>query len=150
MDQLHDYRYMPIRPAAILTTAFVAGNIIGQVPSDLATNPPDAAYFSGAVGLLNQLIIYLDLTLGSLTNATLIVEFNNDPTDANGWYQETVDGPTASTGVITEVSATRTFAATGKYRVPIKINDQFIRISIKGVGTATGSSAKINAIIGNC
>lgn len=150
MNPLNDYRYMPIRAAAILTTAYVVGNIIGQVPSDLATNPPDAAYLSGPVGLLNQLILYVDFTLGSLTTAQLIVEFNNDPTDANGWYQETVDGPTASTGVITEEVAVRTFNATGKYRIPIKINDQFIRVSIKGTGTVTGSSAKINAIIGNC
>lgn len=146
----NDYRYIPIRDAAILTTSYVVGRIIGQVPSDLASNPPDVAYLSGPVGLRNQLILYVDFTKGSLTTAELIVEFNNDPTDANGWYQETEDDIAASTGIITERNVVRQFAASGKYRIPIKINDQFIRISIKGTGTVTSSSAKINAIIGNC
>lgn len=146
----NDYRYIPIRDAAILTTSYVAGRIIGQVPADLASNPPDFAYLSGPVGLRNQLILYVDFTLGSLTTAELKVEFNNDPTDTNGWYQETLDDAAASTGIVTERSLVRTFSATGKYRIPIKINDQYIRVSIKGTGTVTSSSAKINAIIGNC
>lgn len=146
----NDYRYIPIRDALILTTSYVAGRIIGQVPSDLASNPPDVAYLSGPVGLRNQLILYVDFTIGSLTTAEIKVEFNNDPTDANGWYQETLDDPAASTGIVTERALVRTLSATGKYRIPIKINDQYIRISIKGTGTPTSSSAKINAIIGNC
>lgn len=141
---------MPIRSAAILTTAYVVGNVIGQVPSDLVSNPPDPVYVAGPVGLLNQLILYVDFTLGSLTSAQLIVEFNNDPTDVNGWYQETIDDIASSTGIVTQRNTVRTFAATGKYRIPIKTNDQYIRVSIKGTGTVTSSSAKINAIIGNC
>ena len=46
--------------------------------------------------------------------------------------------------VITQTNIIRQFAATGKYRIPIKINDQYIRVSIKGTGTVTSSSAKIN------
>lgn len=150
MDQLHDYRYIPIRAATILTNSYVPGTIIGQTPTDLATNPPDSVYVSGPVGLLNQLILYVDFTLGSLTTGEIKVEFNNDVSDANGWYQETVDGVTASTGIVTEAVAIRTLSATGKYRIPIKINDQFIRISAHGTGTVTSSSMKINAIVGNC
>lgn len=146
----NDYRYIPIRDVLVLTTSYVIGRIIGQVPSDLASNPPDAAYLSGPVGLQNQLILYVDFTKGSLTTAELIVEFNNDPTDANGWYQETEDNIAAATGIITQTNIVRQFAATGKYRIPIKINDQYIRVSIKGTGTVTGSLAKINAVIGNC
>lgn len=133
---------MPIRAAAILTTSYVAGNIIGK-------STPALDYLSGPVGLLNQLILYVDFTLGSLTSGDLIVEFNNDVSDVNGWYQETIDDIAASTGVVTEHNAVRTFAGSGKYRIPIKINDQFIRVSIKGTGTVAGSSAQINAIIGN-
>lgn len=150
MPPLNDYRYMPIRDAAILTTSYVAGTIIGKVSPLLASNPPLPQYLSGPVGLLNQLILYVDFTKGSLTTSELIVEFNNDCTDDNGWYQETEDDIAASTGIITERNIVRQFAATGKYRIPIKINDQYIRISIKGTGTVTSSSAKINAIIGNC
>lgn len=148
--QLNDYRYIPIRDAAILTNSYVAGRIIGQVPNDLASNPPDYAYLSGPVGLLNQLILYVDFTIGSLTTGEIKVEFNNDPTDDNGWYQETIDDIAASTGIVTERNSVRTFSATGKYRIPIKINDQYIRISAHGTGTVTSSSMKINAIIGNC
>lgn len=150
MHPFNDYRYMPIRDAAILTTSYVIGNIIGKVPNTLAANPPTPIYIGGPVGLLNQLILYVDFTKGSLTTAELIVEFNNDCTDDNGWYQETEDDIAASTGIITERNVVRQFGASGKYRIPIKINDQFIRVSIKGTGTVTSSSAKINAIIGNC
>lgn len=140
----NDYRYLPVRDVAILTTSYVPGNIIGK-SQDNATYE----YLSGPVGLLNQLILYVDFTKGSLTTAELIIEFNNDLTDDNGWYQETIDDIASSTGVITERNAVRTFAASGKYRIPVRINDQFIRVSIKGTGTVTSSSAKINAIVGN-
>lgn len=145
----NDYRYMPIRDSAVLTNSYVPGRVIGQVPSDLASNPPDAVYIAGPVGLRNQLILYVDFTLGSLTSAEIKVEFNNDPTDTNGWYQETIDDIAASTGIVTERTALRTLTATGKYRIPIKINDQFIRISVHGTGTVTSSLMKVNAIIGN-
>lgn len=128
---------MPIRTAAILTTAYVAGTVIG------VENPP---YMAGPVGLYNQLTLYVSFTIGSLTTAELIIEFSNDGVD---WYQETIDDIAAATGIITQRNSVRTFAATGKYRIPLPITDQFIRVSIKGTGTVTGSSATINAIIGN-
>lgn len=130
---------MPVRASAILTTSYVVGSIIGV---------KSPTYMNGPVGLYNQLILYVNLTKGSLTTTELIVEFNDDYTNANGWYQETIDDIAGSTGVITEHNATRSFTATGKYRVPIKVNDQYIRVSIKGTGDVTGSLAEINAIIG--
>jgi len=142
----NNYRYLPLRIASILTTSYVATPIIGKVPTDLATLPPDPAYLSGPVGLQNQLILYVDFIKGSLTTAELIVEFSDDGLD---WYQETLDDAAASTGIVTERPLVRTLGATGKYRIPVKINDQYIRVSIKGTGTVTDSSAKINAIIGN-
>lgn len=138
MPPFNDYRYMPVRTSGILTTSYVVGSIIGVQP-----------YMVGPVGLYNQLILYVNFTKGSLTTAELIVEFNNDLTDTNGWYQETIDDIASSTGVITEHNAVRSLAATGKFRIPIKINDQFIRVSIKGTGDVTSSLATINAIIGN-
>jgi len=136
-----DYNFMPVRSAAILTTSYVAGTVIGGKGAD-----PNFQYFVGPAGLKNQLILYVDFTLGSLTTAELIVEFSNDNSD---WYQETEDDLAASTGINTERNQVRTFVATGKYRIPITINDNFIRVSVKGTGTTTGSSMKIGAVIGN-
>lgn len=135
---------MPIRSAAILTTGYIAGPIIG----DTAPNPNEQ-YFVGPTGLYNQLILYVDFTLGSLTTAELIIEFS-DQVGANAdWYQETEDDLTDSTGINTERNMTRQFAATGKYRIPVKVNDNFMRVSVKGTGDVTGSSMKVGAIIGN-
>lgn len=137
MPQYNDYRYMPVRSAAILTTSYVAGDIIG-------VNTPE--YMAGPVGLYNQLTLYVNFTIGSLTTAELIIEFSDDLVN---WVQETIDDIAASTGIITQRNSVRTFTASGAYRIPLPINDQFIRVSIKGTGTVTASSATINAIIGN-
>ena len=142
----NNYVFYPIRSAAILTTSFVAGTLLGGGNSLQVVN--------GAIGSPsrnNHLELYVDFTLGSLTNATIKVEFSNDGTN---WYQETEDNLATSTGVITEVAVTRIFTATGKYRVPININSlwinaNWIRISAEGVGTVTGSSLAISAVLGN-
>lgn len=132
------YYFINIRPAAILTTSYVPAVVLGgdnqqdSILQNLFTN--------------NQLILYVAFTIGSLTNATLKIEFSNDGTT---WYQETEDNLAASTGVITEVPITRIFTATGNYRIPIKMNDAYVRVSAEGVGTVTASSLSINAIVGN-
>lgn len=139
MGPYNDYRYIPnIRSSLVLTNSYVPGLVIGGQTTD--------AYFVGPCGLRNQLILYVDFTLGSLTSGEIKVEFSNDGID---WYQETIDDIASSTGIITERNSVRTFSATGKYRIPIKINDNYIRVSAHGTGTATGSLMAINAIIGN-
>lgn len=141
----NNYVFYPIRTASILTTSYVAGTLLGGGHTQLT---------NGAIGSPsrnNHLELYVDFTIGSLTNATIKVEFSNDGTN---WYQETEDNLATSTGVITEVAVTRIFTATGKYRVPININSpwinaNWIRISAEGVGTVTSSSLAIGAVLGN-
>jgi hypothetical protein len=142
---VNEYRFIPIRDAAILTNSYVAGNIIGVYDGN---NAGPNAYVSTGVGLLNQLIIYVDFTKGSLTTGELIVEFSNDKVD---WYQEGFDSAgTPSGGAVNmgESIMTRQFSANFKGRIAIPIKDQFIRISAKGTGTVTSSSMKIDAIVG--
>jgi hypothetical protein len=139
MYSINDYRYIPdIRPSAVLTNSFVPGLVIGSNSTE--------AYMPGTCALKNQLILYVDFTKGSLTTAEIQIEFSNDNST---WFAETEDDIAASTGIITERNSIRTLGATGKYRIPVRINDNYIRVSAKGTGTVTGSLMTINAIIGN-
>ncbi len=130
-----------IRASAVLTNSYVAGVIIGK----------DLQPFSGLQNLWenNQLILFVDFTKGSLTSASIQVEFSQDGTN---WYLETFDSigtPASSLVTITESAITRTFLATGKYRVAIKVMDNYMRISSIGTGTVTNSLLAIDAVIGN-
>lgn len=128
----------PIRPTAILTTSYVPATVIGgdNQPANSLEN----------LWKNNQLILYVSFTKGSLTSGGIKIEFSND---GSNWYQETEDDLAASTGIITEILQTRIFTASGNYRIPVKITDQFIRVSAIGTGTTTSSSMQINAIIAN-
>lgn len=121
-----------IRDAAILTTDYVAGTVWG--PADGGGHAPRNS---------DQLVIYVDFTKGSLTTAELIVEFSPDGTN---YYQETNES--VSGGTNTATAALHQMTATGAYRFMMPIKDEYIRISIKGTGTVTSSSAKIKAAIG--
>jgi len=126
---LGDYRgLINIRSAAILTNAYVAGTVIG-------TNEGPSTY--------NQLIVYIDFTIGSLTDAQVKIEFSHDGTT---YYQETFDSISSTTN--TESLGVHKFAGTGKYRLAIPIKDNYIKISAIGTGTVTSSSMTIDAILG--
>ena len=124
-----DYIFQSIRDAAILTAAYVAGTVLG--PSN--TTPM----------LRNQLNVLVDLTIGSLTSASVKVEYSNDGTD---WYQETF--MSVDTGVASGLGGIYTFVGTGKYMISIPIKAAYIRISGIGTGTLTESSLKLGAIVG--
>jgi hypothetical protein len=126
------YAYKIIRAAAILTTSYVAGTVWG--PSDTSGDRPHE---------MNQLIVYIDFTIGSLTDAQVKVEFSHDGTT---YYQETFSS--ISTTTSTESLGVHKFTATGKYRLAIPIKDNYIKISAIGTGTTTSSSMAINAVIG--
>lgn len=134
---LPNYEFTPLRASAVLTNSYVQLPVLGLYNNGQLNGQPD---------LNNQLILYVNLTLGSLTTAELIVEFSHD--GSTNWVQETLDNINLTTGVITEQPSIRTFAASGNYRIPIKINDQHIRISVHGTGTVTGSLMTVGAIIG--
>ncbi len=126
------YGFVNVRSAAILTTSYVAGTVIG----------PD---YEGAVipSEANQLIVYTSFTIGSLTSGELKVEFSNDGTT---YYQQTFTS--VSGGTSTASLGNYTWTATGNYRFEIPIKDNYIKISVKGTGTVTSSSMTVDAIIG--
>lgn len=130
MDSRFDYYEKSIRSAAILTTSYVAGNVIG-------TSAGEDTY------LLNQLVLYVDFTIGSLTTAEIKIEFSKDNTN---WYQSTSTSFSSGTGA-TSLGLYQ-LSATGKYRIALPTMDRYIRISAKGTGTVTGSSMAILALIG--
>ncbi len=115
-----------VRAAAILTNAFVIGKLIESVYGD------------------NQLVLYLDFTIGSLDDAQIKIEYSKDRTD---WYQESTE--TISGGVKTVTPIVHKLTATGKPRLGLVGKDKYIRISAIGTGTVTGSSLKILGITGN-
>lgn len=129
-----DYAYYNVRTAAILTNAYIAGNIVGNL-TDFKSE--------GGVHLQNQLVLYFDFTIGSLTDLLIKIEFSPDNVT---YYQETTSS--ISNGVSTDTATVHKFSATGKYRIALPIKDRFIRISANGEGTVTTSSLAINAAFG--
>ncbi len=127
---LTNYRYENVRTSLVLTTSYVAGTVL--------------KYDTGSPSDNNQLLVYFDFTIGSLTTAELKVEFSHDGT---AYYQETFSA--VSGGTSTDTLGEHAFAATGLYRIAIPIKDNYIKISVKGTGTVTSSLAVIDAIIGS-
>ncbi len=122
-----------LRSSAILTTSYVAADVIGGDVSQ-----------QHVVRGSNQLIILADFTIGSLTSLELKVETS---IDGLSWYQESFGSISAGTDTVSLGEHTNT--ATGKYRIPIPVNEPYIRISAKGTGTVTSSLLQLDAIIGN-
>lgn len=122
-----NYRAFNVRSAAILTTGYVAGTVLEGMDQ------------------YNQLNLYIDFTIGSLTTLDLKVEFSHDGTN---YYQETASA--VSTGTSTETALVHKYAATGKYRLAVPLKDSFVKVSVIGSGgTVTGSSCAITAIAGS-
>jgi len=114
-----------VRAAAILTTGYVAGTVLSDC------------------GLMNQLVLLINFTIGQLTDMSIKIEFSDDNST---WYQETTNS--ISAGVCTESAASHKYSATGKYRLPVEIKDRFIRVSAIGNGTVTDSTLTIDAVLG--
>lgn len=127
------YRKINVRDSAVLTTSYVAATL----------NDPEDSSTKLELYDLNQLVLLVDFTIGSLTTAEIKIEFSPDGTD---WYQEI--STSTSSGTITVSAAEYTFSATGKYRIAVPTIDRFIRISAKGTGTVTNSLMEIDAVIG--
>ena len=127
-----------VRTSAILTTSYVAGNVLGAETSSVAS-PSEIA----KVNEYNQLILYVTFTIGSLTSAEIKVEFSPDNST---FYQETA--MLISGGTVTDSLAAHAITATGNYRIAIPMNDRYVRVSAKGTGTVTSSEMGITAILG--
>jgi hypothetical protein len=130
-----DYILRPIRSAAILTNAYVAGTTLGAETTTTLSQPNE----------YNQLVLLISLTKGSLTSAEVKVEFSPDNTT---YYQETAEKVDTATGIATDAVIEHQFTATGNYRLAIPCTDRYIKVSAKGTGTVTSSSMTINAVLG--
>jgi len=114
-----------VRDASALTNSYVAGNIIG-----------DASEY-------NTLALEVDLTLGSLNSAELKIEVSNDGVN---YYQQVSE--TTSSGTTNIFLNERSMSEDGKYAFLISpIRAKFIKVSVKGTGTTTGSSCAIKAYL---
>ena len=131
---MQNYTKFSVRSSVILTTDYVAGTTIGVYSTTALSN---------RIHDRNQLLVYLSLTIGSLTSVQLKVEFSDDDTT---YYQET--GSTISAGLSADDLLVHEFTATGNYRLATNIKDKYVKISIKGTGDTTNSLALIDAIIG--
>jgi hypothetical protein len=135
-----DYQYYTIRPAAILTTSYVVYPI-ALIEANQPANQP--AMTIQSLLQCDQIIFYAFLTLGSLTSINLKVEFSPDNVN---WVQETYDSVNGTTGIVSELPMVRNILQS--CRIPIRIRDAYMRISAEGVGTVTGSSLTLGAMIG--
>lgn len=120
-----DYALFPVRSSLIVTNSYVAGTTVEKRH------------------LKNQLVLLVDVTIGSLTSVEVKLEFSDDNSN---FYQETVQS--VSGGTLTETLAEHEFTATGLYRVLVPTKDKYIRISTKGTGTVTGSLVQVDVISG--
>lgn len=127
---MQDYIIYPVRTAAILTNAYVAGNKLGPKTEG---NPQGK----------NQMVLLIAFTIGSLTDLQIKVEFSHDDTT---YYQETFSS--VSTTTSTESLGIHKFALSGNYRIAIPIKDNYVKISAIGTGTVTSSSLTIDAVLG--
>ena len=123
-----DYEEKVIRDATILTNSYVSATV-RWIDDNLNLTEK------------NQVMLYLDLTLGSLTACVMKIEFSADNID---FYQET------SFEVlwwIWNVSLYEyNFVDTGKFRLAFPIKDKVMRVSVKWTWTVTNSSLKIISI----
>ena len=127
-----NYTIKSVRSSAVLTGSYVAGTVFG--PRGIN---PDVDPVSN-----NQLLLYVNFTIGSLTSAELKVEFSDD---GSTYYQETSSAVAAGTS--TDSLVTHTFTATGNYRLAIPLADRYIKVSAKGTGTVTNSLMAVDAVL---
>ena len=94
---------------------------------------------------VNQLVLYVDFTIGSLTSAEMKIEFSNDD---SSWFQE-ASQVSGGSGLFTLNPLVRKFDATGKKRIAIPVTDRYVRVSVKGTGTVTDSLMAIELQLGS-
>lgn len=129
-----NYNYFNIRSAAILTNSFVAGTIMG--------GRSDAGYVMANPSNYNQMVVYIDFTIGSLTDGQIKIEYSHDNTN---YFQESFSAISGGTDTVS--AGVHKFTATGKYTIAVPVNAQYIKISAIGTGTVTSSTMTINAVL---
>lgn len=120
-----------LRSSAVLTTSYVAANVI-QVQNK------------------NQAHIQVNFTIGAATDGRIKIEFSEDNSD---FYQETyldiAAGSAAGAVWSTPIYLHEyILPATGKYNIPVPINCQYIKISAKATTSAVGTLCSIYLVDG--
>lgn len=115
-----------IRSAAILTGSYVAATTI-------------------ECNGMTQLLLYIDFTKGNLTTLNLTVDFSEDNST---FYQESLTQADFGNSTVDVVINQYDFDATGKFRLAIPVLDKFVKVSVKGTGTATSSSCTLDYVMG--
>ena len=124
---MQDYGPKTIRDVAQPTASFVAATVL------------EHKY------LKNQLILNVAVVLGTATSVNLKVEYSHDNVT---FYQRTIASENSSTGFIDYALAEERFKAGGNYSLEIPIKYNFIKVSVKGVGTLTTTTVGIESIVG--
>ena len=122
------YQSKTLREAAILTTSYVVASADEFLPADVMS--------------ADQVVVFLDFTIGSLTTLEVKIEYSNDGTN---WYQETFGSVSGGTNTLS--AGVNSAAATGVYTIMSDIAGKYVRVSAKGTGTVTSSSLKIEAAL---
>lgn len=117
----------PIRSSAILTTSYVAWNVIEKQRD------------------WNVLVLHVDFTKGSLTTAEIQVECSSSGV-SNEYYTRTSWAITSWVESIEFHSIQ--LDASGKYEIILPVYADYIKISAKWTGTVTNSLMAIKAITG--
>lgn len=119
-----DYRRELARTSRVPTAAYVVGD------SDQVSADSLIISMRGN----DELYLYLDITQVTVTKFFVRIEFSDDQTT---WYQEAGEEPATLAAGVIEVPVgviERSFTTTGKYRLPIDVDDPFVRISVRATG----------------
>ena len=125
----------PVRQALVLTTAYVPGDGVGA---------ENDVHIDGA----NQLVLFLNLTKGSLTSIELKLETK---LHGQGLYQELAASVTGATATLRPLEYTikaTDITSPAQLYLPIPVLGDTVRVSAKGTGTTTGSEMAIFATVG--
>lgn len=114
-----------VRASAVLTNGYVAGTILN-------------------ISEANQVVLFMNFTIGSLTSASVKVETSYDGTN---YTQETFEA--ISAGVNTLSAGSNLLGATGTFTLPIDVMGKTMKVSAIGTGTVTNSLLSITALVGN-
>lgn len=126
-----EFKKFTVRDAAILTNGYVAGTVVELSPS------------------VNQIILNVAFTIGSLTDMQIKVEFSDDNST---FYREMYEASAASSGNVSTITVepkVHKIAATCNLRLPIPVKDRYVKVSFIGTGTVTSSSAAAFIIADN-
>ena len=119
-----DYKVSVVRAAAILTNAYVAGTVLEECQD------------------FDQVNLYVDFTIGSLTDLQIKVEFSFDNST---WYQESFSSISTTTDTLS--LGVHKIAGTGKFVINVPNQGRYVRASAIGTGTVTASTATITAVM---